>query len=364
MDLAIVGLPLSGKTTLFQALAGPHAQRDGGRQADARREHVAVVRTPDERLEKLAALFQSKKVTPAEVRLHDLPAPLERGAALSGEAASSLGQADAIVHVVRAFQREDVPHPEGSVDPHRDVEALNLELAYHDLAIIERRLEKLDTVVRSARPGEREAGLREQQLLRRLKERLEQDEPLRGQVTDESEMRQLAGYGLLTLKPVLLLVNIDEGDGGRTAEVEAEFRSRHPGPQTEVVALCAKLEAELAELPEDETAAFRHELGVADNGAGRLLSAAYRLLDLVTFYTVVGDECRAWPVPKATTALAAAGRIHTDMERGFIRAEVIPWDRLLEQGSLAEAKKHGLLRTEGKQYAVQDGDVLHILFHV
>ncbi len=358
MDLAIVGLSLCGKTSVFSALTAGHGQ------AAARGEHIGVVKIPDERLEKLAALVGAKKVTPAELRLHDLPALFERGAAPSGEAAESLARADAIIHVVRAFHRDDVPHPQGSVDPERDIEAFEGELLLHDLGIVERRLEKLDITVRSARPGEREAGEREQHLLQQVRQHLESDRPLRNQSFSADELKALANYGLLSLKPLLILVNIDEGEAPDAAAVEGGYRGRYGTVRAAVAAMCARLEAELAELSPEEAAEFRRELEAGDTPAQRVLRLTQELLGLVTFYTPVGEECRAWPVPAGTTALQAAGRIHTDMERGFIRVEAIAWEKLMQMGSLAEAKKHGALRTEGKQYAVQDGDVLHILFHV
>ena len=360
MDLAIVGLPLSGKTATFRALTAGHAQA-----GDARREHVGVVKLPDERLERLATLVQAKKVTHAELRLHDLPPLFGEGVARPPpEAADSLAAADGLLFVVRAFRREDVPHPQGSVDPGRDIESFQGELLRHDLAIVERRLEKLDISVRSARPGERDAGEREQRLLQRLHQQLEGGVPLRDQSLTPEDEKALSGYGFLTSKPLLVLLNINEADVGSAAEIEAEYASRYRAGRTLVAAFCARLEAELAELPPEEAAEFRRELGAGDSALQRLLRLAQELLGLVTFYTPVGDECRAWPVPAGSTALQAAGRIHSDMERGFIRAEVIAWERLMEFGSLAEAKKHGLLRAEGKQYAVQDGDVVHILFHV
>jgi len=363
VDLAIIGLPQSGKTALFKALAADHGGEEQ-RLAAERQEHVAVVKVPDQRLERLADMVQPKKVTPAELRLHDLPAPLQRGVALAPEHASILAGADALVHVVRAFRRPDVPHPQGSVDPHRDIGAMDLELVFHDLAIVERRLERLEMVVRSARPGEREAGERELRPLRRVREYLEQEQPLRNQPVTPEEMKQLANYGLLTLKPVLLVINIDEADVSTTPVIEADIRARYAAVRIGVAAVCARLEADLAELSLEEAIQFRQELGAAEPAAQRILALAYDVLGFVTFYTVVGDECRAWPVPAGSTALAAAGKIHSDMERGFIRAEAIAYDALLAAGSLAEARKHGLLRTEGKQYVVQDGDVLHILFHV
>jgi GTP-binding protein YchF len=366
LDLAIIGLPQSGKTALFEAIVGGHGRDDG------RAEHIAVVKLPDERLERLAALVQSKRVVPAELRLHDLPAPFQHapgsadlgGVALSPEHAATLAGADLLIHVVRAFHRDDVPHPQGSVDSQRDIESLDLELAYHDLGIIERRRERLEPTVRSARPGEREAGERELLLLDRLKEHLGQDLPLRNHPFTPSDIKQVSGYGFLSIKPVLLVINIDEADIPKAAAIESDLHAPNDGGKASLAAVCAKLEAELAQLSPEEAEQFRQELGASSPAVPRLLGLVADLLGLVTFYTPVGTECRAWPVPAGTTALAAAGRIHSDMERGFIRAEAIAWEELMAIGSFAEAKKRGRLRSEGKGYVIQDGDVLHILFHV
>ena len=358
MDIAIVGLPASGKTTLFRALTAGHGSTSG----DSRGEHLGTVKIPDERLERLAALVSAKKVTPLEVRLHDLPPLFIRGAAPSGEAADTLGKADALLHVVRAFQRDDVPHPAGSVNPERDVAAFDAELMLSDLAIIERRLEKLDTQVRSGRPGEREAGEREQALLLRCKQKLESDRPLREAITDAQDARGLLNFGLLSLKPMLLVINVDESDAGRGSAIEAEWQEQRQ--IAAVAALCARLEAELAELSPEDGAEFRKELGAEEGGPERLLGKLMELLHLITFFTAGEKETRAWTVSAGGSALQAAGRIHTDIERGFIRAEVISWEKLLERGSHAEARKHGELRTEGKTYVVQDGDVVNVLFNV
>ena len=355
MDLAIVGPDQAGKSTVFDALAAGHAQH-----GDARSEHLATVRIPDERLEKLAALVKSKKATPVEFVLHDLPTLFVKGRAASGEAAESLSRADGLILVVRAFRRADVPHPRGEVDPARDVEEFRAEMLLNDLGIVERRLEKLDMTVRSGRPGEREAGQREQALLQRVHKLLEEGRPLRGQLTDAEEVKALSNFGLLTLKPVLVLVNLDEEDVPRTAELEAEYRERLDTPA--VAAMCARLEAELTELEPEEAAEFRRELRAPEGETTRILALAQETLGLITFFTAGDAECRAWAVPAGTAALEAAGRIHTDIERGFIRAEVIPWNELLEAGGFVEAKKHGRLRSEGKQYVVRDGDVVHVLF--
>jgi GTP-binding protein YchF len=360
MDIAIVGLRGSGKTSAFKALTAGH----GSAGADARAEHIGAVKIPDERLDRLAELVHAKKVTPLEVFLHDLPPIFERGAAPSGEAGESLAKADALLHVVRAFHREDMPHPLGSVDPARDVAALDAEMMLSDLGIIERRLDKLDTMVRTGRPEEREAGGREQALLLRCKSVLERDVPLRREVTDPADGKALANFGLVSLKPMLVLVNLDEDDSGRASGIEGEYAGQMAGTGTNVAVMCAKLEAELAELTPEEADEFRRELGAEPGATRRVLGRVIELLGLITFFTVAEKETRAWSLAADGSALQAAGRIHTDIERGFIRAEVIAWDGLLELGSHAEARKHGQLRTEGKAYTVQDGDVINVLFNV
>src|SRR3990172_9294953 len=360
MDLAIVGLRGAGKTSVFKALTAGH----GSASTDTRAEHIGAVKIPDERLDKLADLVHAKKVTPLEVLLHDLPPIFEKGAGPSGEAGESLAKADALLHVVRAFHRDDVPHPQGSVDPSRDIAAFDAEVMLNDLAIIERRLETLDITVRTGRPEEREAGGREQALLLRCKAVLETDQPLRREMTDAADVRALSNFGLLSLKPMLVLVNIDENDAGRSSKIEAEYVAQIAGPGTGATAMCAKLEAELAELSPEEAEEFRQELGAEAGATQRVLGEVIELLGLITFFTAGEKETRAWSLAAGGSGLQAAGRIHTDIERGFIRAEVISWDKLLEFGTHAEARKHGQLRTEGKAYTVQDGDVINILFNV
>jgi len=359
VDIAIVGPDQAGKTTVFDALAAGHAQH-----GDARSEHLATVKIPDERLEKLAALIKPKKVTPVELVLHDLPTLFVKGRTASGDVAESLSRADGLILVVRAFRRADVPHPRGDVEPGRDAEEFKSEMLLNDLGIVERRLKKLDTTVGSARPGEKEAGQREKALLQRVHKLLGDGQPLRDHPTDGEEMKALSNFGLLTLKPLLILVNLDEEDIPRTAEIEAEYRERFSSRGTFVGAMCARLEAELAELEPEEAAEFRREMGAAQPEAPRILALAQEMLGLITFFTAGDTECRAWPLPVGTAALEAAGRVHSDIERGFIRAEVIRWDELLAAGGFTEAKKHGRLRSEGKQYLVQDGDVVNVLFSV
>ncbi len=358
MDLAVVGLRGAGKTTVFNALTAGHGSAAGGM------EQIGAVKIPDERLEKLAALVKAKKTTPIEVTLHDLPALFERGAPPSGSAAETLSRADALLHVVRAFERDDVPHPKGSVDPARDIQAFDDEVAFNDLGIIERRLEKLDITVRSARPGEREAGEREKTLLERLRSLLNEGVRLRNQKLDASDLKALGNFGLLSLKPMLLLLNVGESGVSNAAALEADYTERFAAPGTAVAALCARLEAELAELPPEEAADFRREMGAGEGATDAVLGKLVSLLDLVTFFTIGEKDAHAWTVPAGASAQQAAARIHTDIERGFIRAEVIAWDKLLEFGSHTEARRHGQLRTEGKQYTVREGDVINVLFNV
>jgi len=359
VDIALLGLPLSGKTTLFRALGGPDAPSGARGQ-----EHLAVVSTPDERLTHLAKMFHPKKTTHPEVRLHDLPGGQSSQGELPATAGQTLAQPDLLIGTVRAFTRADVPHPQGAIDPLRDIEALSLELAYYDLALIERRLERLDTSIRSAKAGEREPDRREQTLLLDARACLEEGLPLRARFPTPENAKDLAGFGFLTLKPLLLALNIDEAALPGAAELEREYTARLTAPKTAAIAICAQLEAELAELTEEDAALLRGELGPEDPVSRRVLAVSARLLDLVTFFTVNEKECRAWQVRAGTTALEAAGKVHSDMERGFIRVEAIQWQSLLETGSLAEARKQGILRTEGKHYPVQDGEVLHILFRV
>jgi GTP-binding protein YchF len=357
MDVALVGLSSTGKTTVFNALTAGHGSSIGTEQ-------IGSVKIPDERLEKLAALVKAKKITPIEVTLHDLPALFERGAAPSGPAAETLSRADALLHVVRAFERDDVPHPKGSVDPARDIAAFDDEIAFSDLGIIERRLEKLDITVRSARPGEREAGEREKALLERCGVLLNDGTRLRNAGLDAGDIKALGNFGLLSLKPMLLVLNIGEGDASKAATLESDYSERFAAPGTGVAVLSARIEAELAELSPEEAAEFRGEMGAGEGGTHEVLGKLLALLDLVTFFTIGEKDAHAWTVPAGASALQAAGRIHTDIERGFIRAEVIGWEKLLEFGSHTEARRRGQLRTEGKQYTVQEGDVINVLFNV
>ncbi len=366
---AITGLPYVGKTTLFNLVCGGHATTGAFAGADGET-NVGVAKIPDERIDKLSALFRPRKTTHAEITYRDLglAARSERGApsdAISAKKLGDLRTADALIHVVRAFRDPAVPHARGSVDPGRDLVDLELELLLADLAVVERRLERIEPEMRNAKGADREAREREKAFLQRALPALRSETPLRDLDVEADDLRLIRGYRFLTLPPQLIAVNVDESDvtdPGPVVAPLAEIASRHRGAA--VVPVCAKIEGEIAELSPDEAADFRAELGIAEPAVDRLLRATYRLLGLISFFTTGEDEVRAWTVTEGLPAQQAAGVIHSDLDRGFIRAEVIRWDELLRAGSEASARKLGILRTEGKTYPVRDGDVLHILFNV
>jgi GTP-binding protein YchF len=363
MDLGIIGFQRSGKTTVFNAVTRGHAET--GAYGAGVQPNIGVVKVPDERLDRLAALFNPKKLTHADIRYVDFPgAAFSEGQGPSAQFLAQLARCDALIHVVRAFTDETVPHPQGSIDPARDAAAMELELAFADAAFIEKRLDRIEAQARAMKAGERTEAERETALLRRLKSGLESERPLRAQELSEEERRTLVNYQFLTDKPLLVVVNIDERDVARSREVEHEFAQAVRWPHTAVAAISGKIEQELAQMSDADAAEFRADLGITEPGLDRMIRMSYELTGLISFFTVGPDECRAWNVRRGATAPEAAGKIHTDLERGFIRAEVVRWDELLADGSMAEAKRHAHVRQEGKTYVVQDGDCLNILFNV
>jgi GTP-binding protein YchF len=363
MDLGIIGLQRSGKTTIFNAVTRGHAQT--GAYGAGVQPNMGVVKVPDQRLEDLAKIFNPKKFTLAEIRYIDFPGEaFSSGQGPGPQFLAQLARCDALIHVVRAFHDETVPHPQVTVDAMRDASAMELELAFADAGFIEKRLERIAVGMKAMKVAEREVADREVTLLNRLKAALEGETPLRAQTLDEEEQKMLVNYQFLTDKPLLLVVNIDEGEVTRTAEIEAEFGAKFAGAGTAVAAISGKVEAELAQMTDEDAAEFRADLGITEAGLDRMIRMSYALTGLLSFFTVGPDECRAWNVRQGATAPQAAGKIHTDLERGFIRAEVVGWRELLDGGSIAEARKHGHLRQEGKTYIVQDGDVMNILFNV
>jgi ribosome-binding ATPase len=365
MQIAIVGLAGAGKTTVFNTLTRGHAETGGFGGMEL---HVGVVKVPDERLERLAAIFKPKKIVQADVTYVDLPAPPASTEGhigtedLPAEHLARLRDSDALLHVVRAFEDASNPHPEGSVDPARDLDRLDTEFLLADLALVDRRLERLKTSGRHGTPAEREANEREEAILARLKPALEQGSPIRDTALEPDEEKAIRGFRFLTQKPVLILLNVGEGDLAGAAQRVAAMTAAYDHRQALIDALSARIEMELGELEPDEAAVFMDELGIGESSLDRVIELSYRLLGLISFLTAGPDEVRAWPIHDGSTAVDAAGAIHTDLARGFIRAETVAYEDLLTLGSMAEAKKAGKLRSEGKTYRVKDGDVVEILF--
>ena len=361
MDVALIGLASSGKTSLLQALAAGHLPA----HSNPNEPTVAVVKVPDERLDRLATLVEAKKTTYLELRILDFPSFAIGKKGPPPALLGALATADMIVHVVHAFDSPAVPHPLDSVDPARDIAAMDLELAFADLAIVERRIERLTAEMRSLPAGQRANQEREIALMTRIRQALENETPVRAMGLTAEEEAMLSGFNLISAKPLLIVLNIAEADAPRTEEIEADARGTFESRNTAVIALCARSEADVAELPPEEAEEFRKELGLPETAAPeRVLQAAVSLLGLITFYTAGPQDTHAWSIQAGLPATKAAGRIHSDIERGFIRAEVIGWQELLEAGSHADAKKRGTMRVEGKTYEVQDGDVINVLFNV
>jgi len=366
VNIGIVGLPRSGRTTIFNALT--HGQVDTGRYSqETLAPHIGTAKVPEPRLKVLADMFQPKRVVPASVTYVDIGASvkdLAKDKGIGGQWLAQLSAVDALLSVVRAFRDESVPHVEGSLDIERDITNMGLELAFSDLALLERRLERIETSLKGAKPPERPALLREQELLVKIKERLESDVPIRELALTAEEGKTLAGYQFLTAKPLLVVINIGEDQLSQAESLEKELSARFTQPKCRVITLCGKLEMELAQLDEAAAGALRTEFGLKESGADRIVRLSYELLGLISFFTTVSAEVKAWSIQRGTEAVKAAGKIHSDMERGFIRAEVISYGDLTKCGNLVEARKRGLLRLEGKNYIVQDGDVITFLFNV
>jgi len=365
VQIAIVGLAGAGKTTVFNTLTRGSVSTGGFGGLEL---HVGVVKVPDERLERLAAIFRPKKIVHADVTYLDLPAlPASSEGRVGTEElpAEHLGRlrdADALLHVVRAWDDPSHPHPAGSVDPWRDLEQLDLEFTLADLAVAERRLERLRTAGRHGTPAEREANEREEALLSRLHVGLAAGRPIRDAELEPDEEKSLRGFRFLTCKPVLVLLNVGEADLASAPGLVAELTGRYAHRHALVDALSARIEMELGQLEPDEAAVFAEELGIHGSSLDRVIGLSYRLLGLISFLTGGPEAVRAWPIPAGSTAVDAAGVVHTDMARGFIRAETVAYEDLVALGSTAEARRHGKLRSEGRTYQVRDGDVIEILF--
>ena len=357
MEIALIGMPNSGKTTLLDALTrGRFESHKAGLQ-------TGIVKVPDPRLKDLAGLFSPDKIVPAEVTYWDLPAPPEgpsKGNGISGQMVNQLQKADTLLNVVRAFEDDSVPHHHATIDPHRDAEDMEAELIFCDLGILERRRQRVETNLKGARGQERSTLLREIGFLPKLQESLENETPISRMALTGEEQAMVTGYNMLSGKPVLTVFNV--GEDVSTSLDEANGLQHRPGLLN--TSVCAKLEQELGQLSPNEEEEFRQSMGLPESGLSRVVRLTHQLLDMVSFFTVGPDEVRAWTVPQNIPAVKAAGKIHSDIERGFIRAEVIDYHQMMASGTLVQAKKQGVLRLEGKGYPVQDGDVITFLFNV
>jgi GTP-binding protein YchF len=358
---ALIGFPSSGKTTLFQLMT---SQREVPRAGHGKLEAVVgVARVPDERVDRLADLYKPRKKTPATVEFADIAAAGRTGATALLDVVP-FRNADALVHVVRAFRDPSVTHHAEAIQPAADAQVMEDELLLADLAVAEKRVERIERDLKKARTPELE---RERDLLLRCKTALEDGRPLRGIEMSDAERKLLRGFQFLSAKPLLLVINMDEADttlladSGRAADAAGltPFLSR---AATRAVAVCAKIELEISQLEEADAAAFLSDLGLKEPGVNRVIRAAYDLLGYISFLTSGEDECRAWSIPRGTPAQLAASEIHSDISRGFIRAEVVRFEDLISRGSIAACREHGEVRLEGKEYAVLDGDVINFRF--
>jgi ribosome-binding ATPase len=363
---ALIGFGSSGKTTLFQLMT---SARETARAAHGKGDaSIGISKVPDARLDRLTAMYNPRKRVPATVEFTDLAAPGGTGGAKALVDVAAYKNADALVHVLRAFDDPAVPHPSGAVDPARDAQAMEDELILADLGVAERRLERLEKDLKKTRTADLE---KERDVILLCKATLEDGKALRALDLKGDDLKRLRGFQFLSAKPLLIVINVDEsqlaggGDAAARLDRAAEaarltgFLSR---AETAAVAVCAKIELEIAQLDPADAAAFLADLGLAESGLDRVIRASYDLLGYISFFTVGEDECRAWSIPRGTTAQNAAGEIHSDIARGFIRAEVVSYDALTTRGSMAQCRDHGEVRLEGKEYIVQDADVINFRF--
>ncbi|MBQ6297383.1 MAG: redox-regulated ATPase YchF [Selenomonadaceae bacterium] len=362
LEVGIVGLPNVGKSTLFNAItkAGAEAANYPFCTIEP---NVGVVAVPDGRLEVLTKLYSSKKTTPASVRFVDIAGLVKgasKGEGLGNKFLEHIRQVDAIAHVVRCFEDENIMHVADTIDPLRDIDTIQTELCLADLDVVDKRLAKVAKLLKS---GSKEAKL-EAEILERVKNALDNAKPARSLNLSDEELFIIRDANLLTLKPTLYIANVAEDELTAENSYVAKVRELAAQEKAQVVVICAKVESEIAELDADEAKEFLADLGLESSGLDRLIHAAFDLLGLMTFLTAGPDECRAWTIKKGTPAVKAAGKIHSDIERGFIRAEIVNYDDLIKLGSVTAARDKGLVRLEGKDYIMQDGDVTYFRFNV
>jgi ribosome-binding ATPase len=361
MKTAVIGLANSGKTTIFNALTGLSLEVTNYPTLSGE-PHTGVVRVPDTRIDRLSGMYKPKKTTQATVEYIDYLGLTKGDVDQNRKVFDFIKDADAIVHVVRAFEDETIVHPLGSADPRRDAETVELEMIFGDLELVDKRLERMEQgAQRGKKPDEAE-----RKLLLKCKEALENERALRDVDFNEEDQKAMRSLQFMSIKPQLVVLNVaeDEIASPRTTAVTADLQTFFSGRQVQVLSLCGKIEMDIAQLSPDEAEAFLEDLGIAEPALAKLIHLSYDLLGLISFLTAGEDEVRAWTIRKGTDAQRAAGKIHSDIERGFIRAEVVAYDDFIAHGSMAAARDKGLVRLEGKTYEVKDGDIINFRFNV
>jgi ribosome-binding ATPase len=361
MKIGIVGLPFSGKTTLFNALTGSAVSTSAYAMGKSEAQH-SIVKVPDERLDKLYAIFQPKKNVPATIEYLDLSgisADENKKGGFSDQFLGQIRTVDAILLILRHHKNDNVPHPLNTVDPVRDLQWVQSEFILSDLAIIENRMERLKKQMRVRKTDQ---DVKEHSLLEKFKGYLEEEKPLRSLTLEAEDELMVRGYQFLTQKPLIVVINIDEKELAQEAQALQPFSAWIGQPRSVVLPISARIEMEIQQLPEEEARVFREDAGIKEAAMAKLIRASYDLLGLLSFFTVGEDETRAWTIPMHTKAPQAAGEIHSDIERGFIRAEVVGYQDFIDRGNMAKCRSDAVLRLEGKEYIVQDGDIINFRF--